>query len=128
QRGGAGRGGGGAGAAGGRGGRGWRAHGVPAPPQRRASIEKPRRRQPVEASRIAAMSGTRPTMKKTVLTERYVEIANTSQTSGDRKFGQRKRWFGDGSRKYANHIRPAWISGNRPAVMTAKIVIASAPR
>jgi hypothetical protein len=35
-----------------------------------ASIEKIRRRQPVEASRKAAMSGTSPTMKKTVLTER----------------------------------------------------------
>ena len=35
------------------------------------------------------MSGTRPTMKKTTLMVRYVEIANTSQTSGDLKFGQR---------------------------------------
>jgi hypothetical protein len=87
-----------------------------------------RRRQPDEASRRAAMSGTSPTMKKTVLTERYVEIANTSQTSGERKFGQSSRWFGYGSRKYANHMRPAWISGNRPAVMTAKIVMASAAR
>ena len=45
--------------------------------------------QPVAASRSAAMSGTRPTMKNTVLMVRYVEIANTSHTSGDLKFGQR---------------------------------------
>jgi hypothetical protein len=35
------------------------------------------------------MSGTRPTMKNTVLIDRYVEIANTSHTSGDLKFGHR---------------------------------------
>src|SRR3989442_7053153 len=87
-----------------------------------------RRRQPRDASRRAAMSGTSPTMKKTVLIDRYVEIANTSQTSGDRKFGQRERWFGYGRRKYANHMPPAWISGNKPAVMTAQIVKASAAR
>jgi hypothetical protein len=44
------------------------------------------------------MSGTRPTMKNTVLIDRYVEIANTSQTSGERKLGQSVRWFGYGSR------------------------------
>jgi hypothetical protein len=48
-----------------------------------------RRRQPVEESRRAATSGIRPTMKNTVLIDRYVEIAKTSQTSGDLKFGQR---------------------------------------
>ena len=35
------------------------------------------------------MSGTRPTRKKTTLIVRYVEMAKTSQTSGDLKFGQR---------------------------------------
>ena len=35
------------------------------------------------------MSGTRPTMKNTVLMVRYVEMANTSHTSGDLKFGHR---------------------------------------
>jgi len=35
------------------------------------------------------MSGMRPTMKNTVLMDRYVEIANTSHTSGDLKLGQR---------------------------------------
>src|SRR3989442_1805725 len=84
-----------------------------------------RRRQPRDASRRAAMSGTSPTMKKTGLIERYVEIANTSQTSGDRKVGQRSRWFGDGSRKDANHMRPAASSENRPAVITAERRMAS---
>src|SRR6267143_1998932 len=46
----------------------------------------------------AAMSGTRPTMKNTVLIERYVEIANTSQTRGERKLGHSVRWFGYGSK------------------------------
>src|SRR5512138_25870 len=87
-----------------------------------------RRRQPTLPSRSAATSGIRPTMKKTVLIDRYVETANTSQMSGDLKFGHRCRWFTYGKRKYANHIRPTWIIGNSPAVMTAKIVMASAAR
>ena len=64
------------------------------------------------------MSGISPTMKNTVEIVRYVEIANTSHTSGDLKFGQRSRWLLYGSRKYANHMRPAWMSGNRPADMS----------
>src|SRR4030095_2999118 len=59
------------------------------PSQPSASIPNTRRRQPVEASRSAARSGTRPTMKNTVLVERYVEIAHTSHTSGDLKLGHR---------------------------------------
>ena len=53
------------------------------------------------------MSGTSPTMKNTVLMVRYVEIANTSQTSGERKFGHRNRSFGYGRSQYAYHMRPA---------------------
>ena len=63
--------------------------------------------QPVAASRSAAMSGTSPTMKNTALMVRYVEIANTSQTRGERKFGHRNRSFGYGSSQYAYHMRPA---------------------
>jgi len=54
--------------------------------------------------------------------------AKTSQTSGDLKFGHRKREFGYGISQYACQTRPTWISGKRPAVMTAKTVIASAAR
>ena len=35
------------------------------------------------------MSGTSPTRKNTTEMVRYVEIANTSHTSGDLKFGHR---------------------------------------
>jgi hypothetical protein len=89
-----------------------------------------RRRQPVEASRTAARSGTSPTMKKTTLIDRYVYVltANTSHMSGDLKFGQRCRWLAYGKRKYINHVRPRCRIGKRPAVMTAKTVIASAAR
>src|SRR5581483_9952949 len=87
-----------------------------------------RRRQPMVPSRTAATSGMRPTMKNTVLIDRYVETAKTSHMSGDLKFGHSVRWFGYGNRKYTNQRRPTWISGNSPAVMTAKIVIASAAR
>ena len=58
-----------------------------------------RRRQRVEASRTAATSGTRPTMKKTTLMLRYVATANTSHISRERKLGQRYRWFGYGNKK-----------------------------
>ena len=46
-------------------------------------------------------------MKNTALMVRYVEIANTSQTSGDRKFGHRNRSFGYGISQYTIHMRPA---------------------
>jgi hypothetical protein len=74
------------------------------------------------------MSGTRPTMKNRALMVRYVEIANTSHTRGDRKFGHRNRSFGYGISQYAYHMRPAWMTGKSPAVSTAKMVIASDPR
>ena len=57
-------------------------------------------------------------------------IANTSQTSGERKFTHSgPRWLGKyGKMKNASQGRPMWMSGNSPAHMTAKIVIASAER
>src|SRR5689334_19562291 len=59
---------------------------------------------------------------------RYVVTAKTSQIRGERKLTHRKRQFGSGTSQYANHVRPRWMSGNNPAVMTAKIVMASAER
>src|SRR4029079_8853551 len=71
-----------------------------------------------------------PRYQKTSEIVKYVLIANTSQTSGERKFTHSgPRWFGKyGKMKNASHGRPMWISGNRPAHITAKIVIASADR
>ena len=37
-------------------------------------------------------------------------------------------WFGIGNSQYASQTRPMWMPGNRPAQMTAKMVIASAKR
>ncbi len=48
----------------------------------------------VVESRAAAMSGIIPITKNVALTIRYVLMANTSHTSGDRKFGHSSRWFG----------------------------------
>ena len=59
---------------------------------------------------------------------RYVEIANTSHTSGDLKFGQSRRQFGYGISQKNFHGRPMWMIGKSPAVMTANTVIASAAR
>src|SRR5215467_1260565 len=87
-----------------------------------------RLRQPAVASRRAATSGMRPTMKNTALIVRYVDTAKTSHISGERKFGHSERWFAYGKRKYTNHKRPTWMRGKSPAVMTAKIVIASEAR
>src|SRR3954468_13209234 len=50
----------------------------------------------VARSRSTAMSGTRPTYRNVADTVRYVEMANTSQTSGLLKFGQMSRQFGYG--------------------------------
>ena len=56
-------------------------------------------------------------------------IANTSQSSGDRKFTHSgPREFGYGITQKASHGRPMWMSGKRAAHMTAKMVIASADR
>ena len=48
-----------------------------------------RRQRPLARSRMVARSGTRPTYQNIAETVRYVEIANTSQTSGERKLTQR---------------------------------------
>ena len=43
------------------------------------------------------MSGIKPMIKNTVETVKYVPIANSSQMSGDLKFGHRPRSLGYGS-------------------------------
>src|ERR1051325_10132491 len=56
-------------------------------------------------------------------------MANTSQSSGERKFTHNgPRELGYGITQNATHGRPMWISGKIAAHMTAKIVIASAER
>ena len=79
-------------------------------------------------SRAAAASGMMPTRKNTLDTVRYVLTANTSHSSGERKLGHRLRWLGYGNSQYANHGRPRWTIGNRPAVSTPNTVSASAMR
>jgi hypothetical protein len=79
-------------------------------------------------SRSTAMSGIRPTKRNVVEIVRYVVMAKTSHTSGDLKFGQIRRQFGYGISQKNFHGRPMWMIGNRPAVMTANTVIASAAR
>ena len=54
--------------------------------------------------------------------------AKTSHSSGLRNCGHMAIVFGYGSSQYASHGRPTWSSGNMPAHMTAKSVIASAKR
>ena len=82
----------------------------------------------VSRSRIAAKSGIMPTYKKVVEIVRYVEIAKTSHTSGLLNCGQMRRQFAYGISQKAFHGRPVCRIGNRPAVMTANTVIASARR
>src|SRR5690349_10066957 len=60
----------------------------------------------VARSRSTAMSGTRPTYRNVAETVRYVEIANTSHTSGLLKFGQMSRQFGYGISQKNFHGRP----------------------
>ena len=49
-------------------------------------------------SRTAAKSGIKPEYQNTKDTVKYVEIANTSHTSGELKFTQRDpNWFGNGN-------------------------------
>ena len=56
-------------------------------------------------------------------------MAKKSQMSGERKFTHSgPRVFGYGSIQKASHGRPMWITGKRPAHITAKSVIASAAR
>ena len=58
----------------------------------------------------------------------YVETANTSHSSGDRNCGHTVMVYGSGSIQYPSHGRPVWMSGNMPAQITAKMVMASAKR
>ena len=57
-----------------------------------------------------------------------MDTANTSQSSGDLKFCQMALAFGIGARNQTIHTRPTWKAGNKPAHITAKIVMASAAR
>src|SRR4051794_38246488 len=83
----------------------------------------------VARSRIVARSGSRPMYQKIAEIVKYVLMAKKSQTSGERKLIHRgPRVFGYGNTQNASHGRPMWISGNRPAHMTANSVIASAAR
>ena len=67
--------------------------------------------------------------QKTSEIVKYVLMAKTSQTSGERKLTHSGRaCSGTASIQKASHGRPMWISGKRPAHMTAKSVIASAAR
>src|SRR5579872_254814 len=64
------------------------------------------RRIPVARSRIAARSGNKPVYQNTKDTEKYVEIANTSHTSGELKLTHNEpNWFGSGKGQYANQGR-----------------------
>src|SRR6185503_20696129 len=71
----------------------------------------------VSRSRRTAMSGMSPTYRNVLETVRYVEIANTSHTSGLLKFGQMSRQFGYGTSQKNFHGRPIWMIGKSPAVM-----------
>lgn len=71
----------------------------------------------------------RPTYQKRSETVKYVEIAKTSQRSGERKFTEiGPRVLGYGKTQKASHGRPMWMSGKIAAQRTAKIVIPSAAR
>src|SRR4030095_4607823 len=78
-------------------------------------------------SRTVARSGNKPVYQNKRETVKYVEIANTSQRSGELKCTQSGPVvFGYGSTKKAIHTRPMCQIGNCPAHITAKMVIASA--
>src|SRR6185295_1581554 len=81
-----------------------------------------------QRSRNVARSGTMPMYQNRIDVSMYVVTANTSHISGDRNCGHMPMSFGCGIIHHANHGRPVWSSGNKPAHMTAKIVIASADR
>jgi hypothetical protein len=49
-------------------------------------------------SRSVAKSGTRPVYQNSNDTKRYVLTANTSHSSGERKFGHSPIWLGSGNR------------------------------
>src|SRR6266567_5141305 len=79
-------------------------------------------------SRSVARSGISPTYQNSSDTVAYVETANTSHTSGLRKFGSIAIVLGYGNSQYISHGRPRWSTGNMPAQATANSVIASANR
>src|SRR3954466_1049464 len=77
---------------------------------------------------MVARSGIKPMYQNSSETVKYVDTANTSQSSGERNCGQIELALGIGSNHQPSQIRPMWIKGNMPAQITAKIVIASAAR
>src|SRR5215210_3858882 len=79
-------------------------------------------------SRSVPKSGRSPTYQNSTETVKYVETANTSHSSGERKFGQMPFAFGIGARNHAIQTRPTWMPGKIPAQTTANSVIASAAR
>src|ERR1700744_1659189 len=79
-------------------------------------------------SRSVPRSGIMPTYQNTTEIVAYVDTPNPSHASGLGTCGHTFIVFGYGNSQYASHGRPTWISGNRPAQHTAKIVIASAKR
>src|SRR6185503_1716713 len=62
----------------------------------------------------------RPMYQNSTDTVPYVDTANTSHSSGERKFCQMTFEFGIGKRYHAYHTRPTWKTG--------KIAMASAAR
>ena len=80
-------------------------------------------------SLTVARSGINPEYQNNKETVKYVEMANTSQRSGELKFTHTgPRLFGYGSIKKKSQTRPMCHIGNCPAHITANIVIASAAR
>jgi hypothetical protein len=74
-----------------------RCHVFTEPVQPKEQTEYILRRMPVARSRIVARSGNNPVYQNTNDTEKYVDIANTSQTSGELKLTQiEPNWFGKG--------------------------------
>ena len=59
--------------------------------------------RPRARSRNVAKSGINPVNQNRMETVKYVETANTSQSSGLLKFGQIAYWFGTGARNHAIH-------------------------
>ena len=94
-------------------------------PYNRAAMGRPMR---AARSRNVARSGINPVNQNSTDTVKYVDTANTSQSSGERKFGQMAYWLGTGARNHAIHTRPTCRPGYNPAHITAKSVIASAAR
>src|SRR5215831_16677968 len=81
-------------------------------------------------SRMIAKSGTKPIYQNTSDTEKYVEIANTSQSNGELKFTHNDpNALGRGRDQTGPiHKRPMCANGKLAAQITANIVIASAAR